>query len=54
MSNRKFFEDRLEVGKSVSLSYKTFQEGNLVKKTKKLHPLVFIAISAIAGLVFKF
>lgn len=27
---------------------------NLVKKTKKLHPLVFIAISAVAGLVFKF
>ncbi len=27
---------------------------NLVKKTKKLHPLVFIAISALAGLVFKF
>ncbi len=27
---------------------------NLVKKTKKLHPLVFIALSAIAGLVFKF
>lgn len=27
---------------------------NPVKKTKKLHPLVFIAISAIAGLVFRF
>ncbi len=27
---------------------------NVVKKTKKLHPLVFIAISAVAGLVFKF
>ncbi len=27
---------------------------NLVKKTKKFHPLVFIAISAVAGLVFKF
>ncbi len=27
---------------------------NLVKKTKKFHPLVFIAISAVAGLVLKF
>lgn len=27
---------------------------NLVKKTKKFHPLVFIAFSAVAGLVFKF
>ncbi len=27
---------------------------NLVKQTKKMHPLVFIAISAAAGLVFKF
>ena len=27
---------------------------NPVKKTKKFHPLVFIAISAIIGLVFKF
>jgi len=27
---------------------------NVVKKTKKLHPLFFIALSAIAGLVFKF
>ena len=27
---------------------------NLFKKTKKFHPLVFIAISAIIGLVFKF
>lgn len=27
---------------------------NLVKQTKKFHPLVFIAISAAAGLVFKF
>ena len=27
---------------------------NLVKKTKKFHPLVFIAFSAIIGLVFKF
>ena len=27
---------------------------NLIKKTKKLHPLVFIAFSAVAGLIFKF
>jgi len=27
---------------------------NLVKKTKSLHPLVFIAFSAVAGIVFKF
>lgn len=27
---------------------------NLVKKAKKWHPLVFIAISAVAGLVFRF
>lgn len=27
---------------------------NLVKKTKKLHPLVFIAFSAVIGLIFKF
>ena len=27
---------------------------NLVKKTKKFHPLVFIAFSAVIGLVFKF
>ncbi len=27
---------------------------NLVKKTKKFHPLVFIAFSAVAGLIFKF
>ena len=27
---------------------------NLVKITKKLHPLVFIALSAVVGLVFKF
>ncbi len=27
---------------------------NLVKQTKKLHPLVFIAISAVAGIVFSF
>lgn len=27
---------------------------NLVKKTKSLHPLVFIAFSAAAGIVFKF
>ena len=27
---------------------------NLVKKTKSLHPLVFIAFSAVAGMVFKF
>lgn len=27
---------------------------NLIKKTKKLHPLVFIAVSALAGLIFKF
>lgn len=27
---------------------------NLVKKTKQWHPLVFIAVSAAAGLVFKF
>ena len=27
---------------------------NVVKKTKKLHPLCFIALSALAGIVFKF
>ena len=27
---------------------------NLVRKTKKFHPLVFIAFSAVAGLIFKF
>ena len=27
---------------------------NLVKKTKKFHPLVFIAFSAVVGLIFKF
>lgn len=27
---------------------------NLVKKTRKFHPLVFIAFSAVAGLIFKF
>ena len=27
---------------------------NIVKKTKKLHPLCFIALSALAGIVFKF
>lgn len=27
---------------------------NVVKKTKKLHPLAFIALSAVIGLVFKF
>ena len=27
---------------------------NLVKKTKKFHPLVFIAFSAVVGLLFKF
>ena len=27
---------------------------NLIKKTKKLHPLVFIALSAVVGIVFKF
>lgn len=27
---------------------------NIVKQTKKLHPLVFIALSAAAGLIFKF
>ena len=27
---------------------------NLVKKTKKFHPLVFIALAAVAGIVFKF
>ena len=27
---------------------------NLVKKTKKLHPLCFIALSALAGIVFRF
>ena len=27
---------------------------NLVKQTKKLHPLAFIAISAVAGIVFSF
>ena len=27
---------------------------NVVKKTKKLHPLVFIALSAVVGIVFRF
>lgn len=27
---------------------------NLVKQTKKLHPIVFIALSAVAGIVFQF
>ena len=27
---------------------------NVVKQTKKLHPLAFIALSAVAGIVFKF
>ena len=27
---------------------------NVVKKTKKLHPLVFIALSAVVGVVFRF
>ena len=27
---------------------------NIVKQTKKLHPLAFIALSAVAGIVFKF
>ncbi len=27
---------------------------NLVKQTKELHPVIFIAVSAVAGIVFKF
>lgn len=27
---------------------------NLVKRTRKLHPLIFIAFSALAGIIFKF
>ena len=39
--------------KAIVLALIVFVFSNLVKKTKKLHPIVFILFSALAGVIFK-
>ena len=40
--------------KGVALAVVIWLLTNVVKQTKKLHPLAFIALSAVAGIVFRF
>ena len=40
--------------KAIALAAVIWVLTNLVKQTKKLHPLAFIALSAVVGIVFRF